>query len=450
MKHCMRILFVFILVACSLAACDHNNDTEDSDDAAQGEDDDRQPVSILKHERNPLEWCGLVATIDKGRRYDCHGVTVVYTEGTPRELGYQTGYLMRPEITELIHFVRNYFDPIGLVWGLFQAMPSIIEPQIRPEFLDEIHGMTEGLNNDVTYDELLTGNCLGDIFGAARAFLDNYTNVDWCSLTASWGDATADGEMIVTRNFDYMNVFSSNNFIAVVKPDKGHAFVTTGIAGLIGIHAGMNEIGITGSLAYNSSYDSDMSGVPMLLLLREAVQFGDSVDEAEQTIIAADRTMGLNYMFTDSFENKARILEVSGGKWAFREAAEADFLVATNHYVAPEMLDQQRGYDETQTSMVRYDRLNKLLNEKYGKVDLETAGLIMRDHFDSVLGVESPDRVTICRHDDIEYEEGSLMNLFVSTTTPSILMKPIEGRYCTTVTRHACEMPYFCFAPFED
>jgi len=441
------IVVWLILSAILCVACNVDKAGDDEDHVAA--DDDNTYATIDDEQAQDTDYCSLVTTSGDGRREDCHGVTVVHVSGSPYEMGFQTGALMRPEITALIQLVRTVIDPLGLAWGLFQDLPGVIRPEIRPEFVEEMQGVVDGLNNDITYQEILTGNCLGDIFGAIRSFLDNYTDVDWCSLTASWGDATADGELVVTRNFDYMNTFSTANYVAVVTPDQGHAYVTTGIAGLIGIHAGMNENGLTGALAYNSSYDSDMHGVPMLFLLREAVQYADSVEEAEDMVIASDRTMGLNYMFTDGFTTEASVLEVSGAKYAVREAEDKDYLVATNHYMSPDMLDQQRGYEPTHTTMVRYARLTQLLDENYGRVDMTVAGRIMRDHFDSLLGMEKPGRVTVCRHDDLDYPEGSLMNRFVSTSTPSILMKPVEGRYCTTVTKHACEMPYFCFSPFE-
>jgi hypothetical protein len=445
-----RIYFAALLAVILsgvLGACVSDDDGGDDSDDAAGDDDTASPSDDAQtHGDN---FCGLVAEYDAGYREDCHGVTVVHVAGAPYDIGYQTGVLMRPEITNLIHLVRTYIDPLGIVWDLLQEFPRNLEPNIHPEFVEEMQGMVDGLNNDVTYKEIMTGNCLGDVFGSMRAFLDNYTNVDWCSLGAAWDEATTDGELIVTRNFDYMNIFSSNNYVAVVEPDNGHAFVTTGIAGIIGIHTGMNDAGITGSLAYNSSYDSDMSGVPMLLILREAVQYGDTVEDAENLITSSNRTMGLNYMFTDGYEKKVDILEVSGEKYAVRRAQDEDFIIATNHYVDPSMVDEQKGYDDDHTSMVRYARLMQLFSENYGKIDMTVAGKIMRDHYDSLLGIDMPGRVTICRHDDLDYEEGSLMNQFVSTSTPSVLMKPIEGEYCTTVTRHACEMPYFCIKPFE-
>lgn len=455
----MRALLATTIVATAIfvAACeptdeawpteptDLNPPADEREDETAGDADDDGASPDLD------EWptCSLVARSGEGYLEMCNGVRVLHVSGSPYEMGYQMGELLREPVTEIIHLVRNYIDPWGAVWRLLQNVPVNLEPNIRPEFAEEMRGLVDGLNNDVTYEEIVAGNCLGDIFGAIRAFMDNYLDVEFCSLTASWGDATADGELIATRNFDYMNLFHRFNYVAVVNPDSGHAFVHTGITGLIGTHVGMSDIGLTGALAYNSSYDSDMSGVPMLLLLREAIQYSDSVDEALDVIRANDRTMGLNYMFTDGFTKEAEVIEVSGGKSALRTGDMGDYVIATNHYVAPEMIAEQKGYEPEHTTQCRYHRLNQLFEEHYGKIDLALAGQIVRDHWDPSINAVRPWRTTVCRHDDLEYTPGTIMADFVSTTTPSVIMKPIDGEYCTTVSRHACEMPYLCLRPFN-
>lgn len=448
-RYFMLCLLVFASI---VAGCGEGDDWPvDAADGETGYPDDADgmgPVGDDPGARMSGD-CDLVATSGKGKLEMCDGVRVVTVEGSPYEMGYQTGVLLREPITQIIQLVRYYTDPWGLVWGLLQDMPKNLEPGIRPEYAEEMRGLVDGLNNDVTYEEIVAGNALGDVFGAIRAFMDNYLNVDFCSLTAAWGDATADGEMLVARNFDYMNIFHDYNYVAIVKPDSGHAFVHTGITGLIGTHVGMNENGLTGSLAYNSSYDSDMRGVPMLLLLREAIQYGDSVEDAMDIIRASDRTMGLNYMFTEALADDAGILEVSGGKTAERRDDERQVLIATNHYVDPEMAKEQKGYDLSHTTQTRYKRLNDMFDQYDGRLDIGLLASIMRDHWDPELGAVHPWRTTVCRHDDLEYTPHTIMADLVSTTTPSVIMKPIDGLYCTTITRHACEMPYFCLTPFD-
>ncbi|MBZ0270390.1 C45 family peptidase [bacterium] len=444
------LLIVLLAVLAFATACDTGSDTESAAGAAPA----LSSFTILPNDAPDADpprenFCAFVAASGDGYRETCAGVTVLHVTGTPWEIGYQTGELLRGEITELVHFVRTYIDPWGAIWGALQHLRSNLEPNIRPAFAEEIEGMVAGLNNDITYEELVTGNALGDVFGVVTAFMDNYMDVDFCTLTASWGEATTDGELLVTRNFDYMNLFAKYNYVAIVRPDAGHAFVTTGIMGLSGTHVAMNENGLVGALAYNSSYDSDMTGVPMLLLLREAVQFSDSVEDAIALVGESDRTMGLNYMFADGDTKEAVVFEVSGGKTARRTSLDGlSTLLATNHYVAATMQQERKPFAPEHTSMRRWDRVSHLLKKNYGNLSPFTLQSIIRDHYNADVGDDLPSRTTVCRHDDVKYREGSIMGDFVSTSNATAIMKPIDGLYCTTVTKHACEMPYVCFTPF--
>src|SRR5690606_15092542 len=68
-----------------------------------------------------------------------------------------------------------------------------------------------------------------------------------CTSFAAWGNQSADGKLILGRNFDFYvsDEFAEEKIIAFINPEEGlkHAIVTW--PGMVGAVSGMNEKGLT-------------------------------------------------------------------------------------------------------------------------------------------------------------------------------------------------------------
>ena len=77
-----------------------------------------------------------------------NGWTFVHLEGTPAEIGYQNGYLLAPEIADLLKVTaleEAHEDKKD--WQFFrEAARSMMWPHIEQEYREELQGIADGAN----------------------------------------------------------------------------------------------------------------------------------------------------------------------------------------------------------------------------------------------------------------------------------------------------------------
>src|SRR5262245_20033464 len=99
--------------------------------------------------RNAAEPAGQDAALLEGssRRPPLNGWTVVRLSGTPRQIGYQHGYLLAPEIADLQKvFLLELTHDDGKDWNFFrEAAKKVWWPHIEQEYRDEIEGIAAGV-----------------------------------------------------------------------------------------------------------------------------------------------------------------------------------------------------------------------------------------------------------------------------------------------------------------
>jgi hypothetical protein len=160
-------------------------------------------------------------------------VPVVVVRGTPYQMGWHLGRLMREEIQQLAPAAVAGFkqelqttdEALDLAWATTAAYTD-------PRLQQQLVGLAEG--SGVPVRLLQHVHCL--------PLLMPYS----CSSIAAWGSATADGHLYQTRNLDWSLKAGAHEFpvIVVYVPNQGFAHVTPTFAGFIGAHCGMNAAGI--------------------------------------------------------------------------------------------------------------------------------------------------------------------------------------------------------------
>jgi isopenicillin-N N-acyltransferase-like protein len=160
-------------------------------------------------------------------------VPVAVVRGTPYQMGWHLGRLMRQEIQQLapasVAGFKNELhlsdEALDLAWATTAAYT---DPRVQQQLV----GLAEGSGLPVRL--LQHAHCL--------PLLMPYS----CSSIAAWGAATEDGHLYQTRNLDWSLKAGAHEFpvIVVYLPDKGYAHVTPSFAGFIGAHCGMNAAGI--------------------------------------------------------------------------------------------------------------------------------------------------------------------------------------------------------------
>jgi isopenicillin-N N-acyltransferase like protein len=160
-------------------------------------------------------------------------VPVIVVRGTPYQMGWQLGRLMRDEIRTLVPRAVAGFkkkiavtdDQLDLAWA---TTAGYTDPRVQQQLV----GLAEG--SGVSVRLLQHVHCL--------PLLMPYS----CSSIAAWGSATEDGHLYQTRNLDWSLEAGTHEFpvLVVYVPDKGRAHITPSFAGFIGAHCGMNSAGI--------------------------------------------------------------------------------------------------------------------------------------------------------------------------------------------------------------
>jgi len=218
---------------------------------------------------------------------------VVVVTGTPQEMGFALGKLMRPEIQQFAPaFLSLAQEAEGdklSVKNLDAAWESMA-PFLPPEFVQELQGVAEGAG--LPFDLLRRVHMIPAI--------SEYS----CSGVAIWGKATKTGHLYQIRNLDYSTSAHLQDFPCVVVyiPKEGVAHVNPAFAGSIGCHTGMNLEGITlGEIGDSPSRDLpyDLHGLHFMIMFRHILYTAKSLDQAVQMIKDTRRIKKYHFVVGD-------------------------------------------------------------------------------------------------------------------------------------------------------
>lgn len=267
-------------------------------------------VATVRAESRTLARCG------QGFLEEVNGYKVLHVKGTPYEMGYQQGALLKDDIRELVRYLfdvkaREFTNEIGgelakTPLGAFGLKPdakaiiaSIARSQRKyvPErFYEEMRGVADG--SGVSYEEIVAANFIPELFH--------------CSGFAIAGAATKDGTLYHGRVLDYGTDWrlQEHAVITVAEPEGRIPFVNVTYAGFIGSVTGMNaervSIGEMGGGGLGH-----WAGVPMALLFRMALEEARSLEEAVAVFRDHPRTCEYYYVIADGETGQAVGIEAT-------------------------------------------------------------------------------------------------------------------------------------------
>ncbi|MBC8274279.1 MAG: hypothetical protein H8E40_04840, partial [Chloroflexi bacterium] len=333
-------------------------------------------TSACNIQRVEAEPSNVIATYGPAYLEDVNGLLVLHVKGSPYEMGYQYGFLLKDsiqkptQIQEVLDMLYSYEDLVNIS----QAM----EPHIPQEYIQEMQGLADGAN--ISYI---------DVFIPQMGIeLLNY-GAGWtgCSGFAVFGNAAIDGHLYHGRSFDaFVPPGEPTGLVIVYEPENGIPFVNVVLPGMIGVNAGMNKEGITVEVNISRSSDKTFDGMPLFLMLRKVLQYSNNLTEAINIICQTDRTIGYNIVLGDGKNLNAAVVEISDNYckvfWAGDPAEDTqphtsipNAVRRTNHYVDPELAATQRSpYDPRVGwgwSWDRYEKLSQLILDNYGNIDAE-------------------------------------------------------------------------------
>lgn len=364
----------------------------------------------------------LVRRHNEGRLEERQGLRILRLTGTPYDMGYQHGALLRHEIrAELQDQVFETLilqDRVSHLLLLQHARH--FEGFLPSEYRDELRGLADGAG--LSYSDVLLLNSYHDLIcestprrglkelffslyplfipqmgptavlssAAATAEGDSTANALCHPLEgafAIFGQATEDRKLLLGLDFASPPPYLEDLLLIVYRPDVGNAFVAVGWPGKVGVTIGLNEERISVAGLTSPSQDASLDGIPLPFLLREVLQYAGDIRTAMRLIASAERTTGYNVVIGDGKPADAQALEFSAHQYAVFEA-ENDLVVRTNHYLDPSLSETQQvsSGSDNETSRARLEALSHVLSRDFGRMDSSSALNLLRQGYNADRG----------------------------------------------------------------
>ncbi len=353
---------------------------------------------VVKPPQPDLSLTAHLERIDHGKdHYTCDdswlkknrfGLWEMYLTGSDIELGVKNGKLSR----ELIHFQEEVF-----IRGIQKLIPSDnylrflkfvvvwmnrnLDNYIPLEYRREIYGVALEASDDYSfigpkYQRILNYHAAHDIGHALQNM-----NLVACTAFGVKEERSADGELLVGRNFDFSmgDDFAKNKIIVFYQPDKGYSFASITWGGMIGVVSGMNDQGLVVTLNAAKSGIPGSAKTPTSILARQILQHASTIQEAYELAGNSETFVSESFLISSAKDNRTVVFEKSPDELAIFDTGSNE-LILTNHFQSDlfrnsELTVKNR---EEGASVYRWDRTKELL-DKEEKHDVTSFVNILRD-----------------------------------------------------------------------
>jgi hypothetical protein len=287
------------------------------------------------------------------------GHLVLHVKGTPYEMGYQHGALLKDHCHENMNYLLKEkarelikLGPLGLNPRLIvDGIVELQRPFVPRRYFEELEGLAAGAG--LPPQDVRAGNFIPELFH--------------CSGFAVMNTATKDGTLYHGRVLDYKCDWrlQEHAVLVVAEPAGRIPSVNVTYAGFIGSVTGMNaqqiSIGEMGGFGLGH-----WTGVPMALLVREVLETAESLEDAIGVFKNNRRTCEYFYVIADGQSNAAVGLAANWEKVVTVQPGEAHRRLP--HPVRDAVL---------LSSGARYEQLVARTQQRHGQIDQETALRLM-------------------------------------------------------------------------
>jgi isopenicillin-N N-acyltransferase like protein len=300
-----------------------------------------------------------VARCGQGWLERIDGYPVLHLKGTPYEIGYQHGALLKQDVRANLEYLVNVKGATPVKIGPLPLSPraaiaAIVNLQARhvpPKYFDEMTALAVAAELDI--DEVRMGNFIPELFH--------------CSGFAVMNSATQDGTLYHGRVLDYAVDWQLQDHavLIVCEPEGEIPFVNVSYAGFVGSVTGMNSRHVSiGEMGGGGLGHWD--GMPMALLVREVLQTAGDLEAAISTMRDHPRTCQYFYVVADGNTNRAVGMEGSWDKFQVIEPGQGHPLLP--HPVKDAVL---------LSADRRYEELVRRATAQHGHIDAQAALRLM-------------------------------------------------------------------------
>jgi hypothetical protein len=356
-------------------------------------------------------------------RYDYNGWIYLHIEGDPYQRGFQHGFLMAPELKDILETLEFItFQDTGKEWEFFvQAAEAIFVPNAEEEYLEEIKGIADGARDagvDVTWQEVLAWNGYSELTGywwpneeAGKYSDDDQPGKEHCSAFIATGSYTRSGEVVMAHNS--WDLFVQGQFLNVVmdlQPSEGHRIFMQSVPGFIDsmtdfFATGAGIVGTETTMGGYSDYDPDEEAE--FFRVRKAMQYAGDLDEFVDLMQKKNNGGYANsWLLADIGTGEIMRFE-QGLKYQNVEKTKDGYFIGCNAPFDPQLRNLEcsdTGFYDTRTAMgARRVRLTQLMEEYKGKIDVEVGKRILADHYDVYLQkADNPCSRTVDGHYELD------------------------------------------------
>jgi isopenicillin-N N-acyltransferase-like protein len=249
-----------------------------------------------------------------------------------------------------------------------------------PEIAEELKGMADGSGR--TYEEIVMVNALEERDALGRG---------GCTAFAAAGKATKFGNTYLGQNWDGQESEwwgGELGIVFTVKRKEGVDILDYTNPGILA-SAGVNSKGI--SICWNTVPRLDLKvGVPTYIIVAEVLK-QKTIGDAINAVIRAERAGCFNFVIADETE----LYDIEATPTDIDIAYNDEYIAHANHFISQKFYSKQsipNNDIQMASTIVRHNRMNTLLKQRLGEIDLETCKGFLKDH------VNYP--ASICRHPD--------------------------------------------------
>lgn len=358
----------------------------------------------------------------QGWSFERDGWTYVHLQGTPHEIGYQHGYMLKDAIEDNlnVYAVENKHET-GKDWEYFrQAGRTVIWPQVTPEYRDEIEGIAEGMKAAGSTRDLWDVVALNGQLELSDYYLPmmnakegkptppKATAPGKCSAFIATGHATRDGKIVIAHS-NWSSYAEGERWTIVfdIVPTQGHRILMDGTPGIITSQDdfGVNAAGLMiTETTLPMAKGFDVHGIPEFVRSRKAMQYASSIDEYVAIMREGNNGGYANsWLVGDRKTGEIAYLEL-GMKHTPLLRKSDGYFVSSNFASNPDLIrDDTPGFDPKNLSSsmnARHVRAEQFIQEHMGKIDVGVAEAYLSDHEDVFEHATRPNKRSLCGHEE--------------------------------------------------
>ena len=333
------------------------------------------------------------------------GWTYVHLEGTPHEIGFQHGYLLKDEIEDNLNVYRAEARHLyGSNWEFFrEAGKNVLWPKVEPEYRAELQGIVDGMQARGSKADLWDIMGLNGEEEISQYYLPMVNEQKGkpnppaakapgkCSAFIATGSATKDGKIVIAHS-NWSPYAEGERWTVVydIVPEHGQRMLMEGTPGVITSQDdfGVNAAGLMiTETTLPMAKGFDVNGIPEFVRSRKAMQYATSIDE-----YAAIMRKGNN----GGYANSWLVGDRKTGEIAYLELGlhhtpltkkKDGYFVSSNFSADPLVIrDDTPGFNPKNMSSsmnARHVTAEAFMKKHYGQLDTALAEAYLSDHWDS-------------------------------------------------------------------